>query len=584
MKFWLIVGIPILSYLLLKKTFNLALYGDDWLQLYNLWLSFDVHKTLSFFDIKSYLSPYWPQYFFLGIIRHFFDYQAQAYFAASLILRVLATISLYFVSYEFSKSRLAAFLTSILFTFSVAGLQTTDWVFNMNTYAGIFFFNFALIMYLKIRNLKTFLSWRWLFFILFFFLALGVVPVRMHGALPFLIICEFFLFSKIDKFLVVRLLLPIIIMITLVKVGSFGGEGDTLPLLDTSFKYLREMLSAGRYDILFYFLGVIGNIAIPDIANLASTFGYLLPTIVFFSLIGLLICITLRGGKIMYLTVIIFNLLWAIIGSRLTFWNPNLPFSHVFSITAGFETVLLSLIFSFYSYESHPKLSGSLIIALIWITSFTLLYWLRSGYLIIESTGRYMTLGAAGFAILFGSLLTISFKNFVLYTGNSVGVRLVKSFLLMIPLLLLIGWLNINFQSINLYLASLETNRNLDLAGRTWTSLKKFVPTLDKDAPSVFYFTYDNPTTAYMVLTFGFWPHAGLVYGITNWENSPLPTDSYGELLEMVRTGEPLKRVHSRKQIPLPLTRVFAFDFRNGQLSPITDLIRNKLTEDLKKP
>src|SRR3989344_4048169 len=114
---WVLIIIPVLSYIFLKKTLNLALYGDDWEQLYNLWLSFDVLKTLSFLDIKSYLSPYWPQYIFLGIIRHFFGYEPTAYFASSMFLRILATISLFFLVKKLTKKSLPAYLSTIIFTF-----------------------------------------------------------------------------------------------------------------------------------------------------------------------------------------------------------------------------------------------------------------------------------------------------------------------------------------------------------------------------------------------------------------------------------------------------------------------------------
>ena len=113
---WLFIGIPLLYFFLFKRTFNLALYGDDWLQLYNLWLSFDIQKTLSFFDIRSYLGAYWPQYFFLGLIRHFFGYEAPAYFALSLILRILASISLFFLVKKVSDSKLAGFFATLIFS------------------------------------------------------------------------------------------------------------------------------------------------------------------------------------------------------------------------------------------------------------------------------------------------------------------------------------------------------------------------------------------------------------------------------------------------------------------------------------
>ncbi|MDO8638388.1 MAG: hypothetical protein Q7R43_02345 [Candidatus Daviesbacteria bacterium] len=586
---WLIFGIPIISYLLLQKTFNLALYGDDWLQLYNLWLSFDVHKTLSFFDIKSYLSSYWPQYFFLGIIRHFFEYEAPAYFAVSLLLRILAIISLFFLVRELSKSYLTAFLATLIFTFSVTGLQTTDWVFNMNTYAGIFFLNLAMVFYLKIRKLKTYLSWHYLTYILFFTLALGVVPVRMHSAVPFVIISELFLYIFIDKknilkpdiFLIARLALSAAIMLMLVKVGSFvlGGE---FPQLAHNLLYLQDTVQKGGYDILFYFLGIIGNMVIPDTTNPAASFNHLLTIIIFFTFVGLAFSFSLKGSRIMYVAILTFNVLWIIVGNLLTLWNPNLSLSSLFAISVGSQSIFLSTIVFFKTYKLHPYLASSIIIALFWMISFTLIYWFRTGFQILESTSRYMTVGAVGFAILLASIITIMFREYTTIPQLSAKTRLIKSISLMVPFLVLISWLNINFQSSQLYFTSLENNRNLALVNKTWNRLKSYVPKLDEGIPSVFYFTYDNSTAAYMVLTFGFWPHAGLVYGIPTMENTPLPTDSYPELLEIIRTGEPLKRIHGRKEIPVSLSRVFAFDFRNGELVPITDQIRQKLTGDLK--
>lgn len=578
---WLILGIPIISYLLLQKTFNLALYGDDWLQLYNLWLSFDVHKTLSFFDIKSYLSSYWPQYFFLGIIRHFFGYAAPAYFAASLLLRILATISLFFLAIELSKSRLAAFLATLIFTFSVAGLQTTDWVFNMNTYAGIIFLNLAMIAYLKIRQLKTFFSWNYIVFIILFTLALAVVPVRMHGAIFFIMTTELFLYIfldkknilKFDRFLISRLALPAIIIFALVKAGSFvlGGEFSQLT---NNFLYLQDMVQKGKYDILFYFLGIIGNFSIPDTFNTAIFSGHISKMMVFFTLLGLLITLAIKGNKLTYGLIILFNLLWAITGKLLILWNPDLSFANLFSISVGFQSIFLSFLVFRYTQKTYPKLAASIIVGMFWIISFSLLYWLRTRFLIIESTSRYMTMGAVGFSILLAGLLSIMFDGLKKTDSK-------KSAFFIIPVILLIGWLGINFNAAQFYLNNLETNRNLVLADKTWATLKRSVPELELNAPSVFYFTSDNSAAVNMVLVFGFWPHAGLSYSIPNWENTPLPTENYKELLNMVKTGEPLRALHARKAIPVPLSRVFAFDFRNGELVSITGLIRQQLSKDL---
>lgn len=578
---WLFFFIPLLSFLVFKKTFNLALYGDDWLQLYNLWISFDVQKSLSFFDIRSYLGAYWPQYLFLGVIRHFFGYQPQAYFAASLLLKIIATISLFFLVKNLSKSMIASYLATLIFTLSAAGLQTTDWVFNMNTYAGIFFLNLSFIVYLKLHTLKSFFSLYHLLFILFFIIALGVVPVRMHGAIPFLLATELFLWAfgkkatfKIDKFLLARVTIPLLVMFILVKVGSFGGEGDILPLLKNSLVDTQNTLSQGKYDILFYFFGIIGNTAIPDTINLGTFFNHSLPRFLFFTVIGLFISYGTGSRKKVYLFVATINLFWVVISKMLTIWNPALSMNNLFSISIGFQIVILSLLIFKEKRESHPNLSVSIIIGLLWVILFSLLYWLKTPYFIIETTGRYMTMGALGFAIIFASILSIIFANFrIAHKTNPIY--------LIILAITFGSWLYTNYLTTQSYLSNLETSRNLTLADNTWGSLLKSVPTLNEEGPSIFYFTYDNHSSANMILVFGFSPHAGLSYKISSWEKTPVPTEDYLQLLDMVKTGEPMKKIHARDYQPVPIERVFAFDLRDGKLTDITDSIRLKLTKDI---
>lgn len=575
--FWLILGMPLISYILFQKTFKLSLYGDDWLQLYNLWVSFDVRKELSFFDIKSYLGAYWPQYFFLGIIRHFFGYQASAYFATSLLLRILVSISLFFLVKQLSKNILCSFLATLIFTFSVTGIQTTDWVFNMNTYAGIFFFNLGYIFYLRTRETRFLFSWSYLFFILFLAISLGVVPVRMHGAIPFIIATEVFLYLlfskigtlKIDKPFVIRLIIPILIMFTLVKVGSFGSEGDTLQQLRESFQYIQTAIHKGYYNMLFYFLGIIGNIALPDTMNLGTIFNSSYIRILSFIIFDFLIAITIRGRRDLYVLIIVLNAACAVISKLIDLWSPILSSNTSFSISVGFQLFVLSFIIIYQTKRKFPELTTSIVTGLSWIIFFTLLYWLRSPYLVIETTGRYMTMGAVGFSIVFASIISIMINH---HKGLTRFI---------FPFIIVICWLLINYISIQSYLTNLVINRNLTLADKIWKTLKDSVPTLDTTAPSVFYFTYDNSTAANMLLIFGFSPHAGLSYNITAWEKTPIPTEDYQQLLDIVKTGEPMKKRHSRQDTPVPLSRVFAFDLRNGELANTTDLIRQQITKDI---
>ncbi len=578
---WILIIIPLLSYIFLKKTLNLALYGDDWEQLYNLWLSFDVTKTLSFFDIKSYLSPYWPQYLFLGIIKHFAGYEPSAYFISSLFLRILATISLFFLIKKITTKTLPAYLSTLIFTLSAAGLQTTDWVFNMNTYAGVFFLNFSIILYLKLRELNNLFFLYYILFVVFFTLALGIVPVRMHGAVIFLGVVELFLTFFVDKvekfrlnkFFLLRIITPAVILLILIRLGSFGSSGDNLALT-SNLVYLGEMIQKGRYDVLFYFFGIIGNFAFPDTLMGNIAYGRLSVLALYFFFADSLLTIAVRGGKKIFIYLLISSFLEIILGKLISIWNPLISTVNIISILTGVHLILTSLIFFWQFKKTNLLQVVSIIIGLIWLISFSFLYWIRTPYLIIETTGRYMTMGAFGFSILLAGLIWLMVER-SRYTGK------VKILTIFVSMVLLLFWLKTNFDAANVYLTGLETNRNIELSNKAWGALLQNVPSVDKNHPSVFYFTTDNPTAIYMVFSFGFPMRGGLLYGITDWQNSPIPTVNYEELFKMVSSGEILKTLHGRRPDPVPLSRVFAFDLRNGELTPITDQVRQQLSKDL---
>lgn len=567
---WLFLGIPLLAAFILRKSFDLGLYGDDWQHLYNLWRDFFVYHTKSFFDIKSYLNPYWPNYFYLGIISHFWGYYPPAYFIASYFMRLFANIALYFFSYELTKSKLAAFLTTLIFLVSAAGLQTTDWVFNMNTYAGLGLLVIASTIYLKLRKIKTFKSWYYLFFITTFTLALGIVPTRMHGATPFIILMDIFLTfimdkqKKIDKYLIARIALAAAIFFLLIHLRSFGEESYAGGRFNESYKIILELLQNGVYSFWLYFLAIIGHLALPDNINLSSTKSLTIEVFLSILLASLGTFSILKSKRlILYLPIVIFNFFWLIFLLALSKIDFHTSKEAFFAISLGGQVLFWAIWFFSIGRKKYPDLTQTLIISIFWITSLTILHWIFTPYYIIETTGRYMTMGAAGMAIFLGALSALLIKN------------------VSVPLLILFFFIITNFYSSQSYLNILHQTRNKELTEKTWNTLIRAVPNLDPEGPSVFYFTTDNPSSLFGVLEFGFFMRAGMTYRIPDQDLTPLPSTSYKELLSFVKDGSPLQKVHGRKAVPVPLSRIFAFDFRNGQLIPITEQVRKKLVEDL---
>lgn len=591
---WLFIILPIVAAIVFRKSFNLGLYGDDWQHLYILWREFYVYHTKSFFDIRSYLNPYFPETLYLGIIEHFWGYYPPAYFIASFFCRLFANIALYFLSFELTKSKLAAFLTSVIFLVSAAGLQTTDWVFNMNTYIGLGLLAIASTIYLKIRKLKTFKSWLYPLFIITFTLGLGIVPTRMHGATPFIVISELFLTYvverqkiKFDKYLITRLLLAMGIFAMLIHFKSFGEQSYTNGRFNDSYKLIQILLQNGYYSWWLYFLGIIGHLVLPDNIGFTAknTLKSVLTVEAFLSILfaSLGTFSILKSKKIIsFFPILVFNIGWTIFLFIMSKADTHTPGEIYFSISLGGQFLFWALWFYIIGRKNSPEISRTLIISVIWVTSLTILHWLFTPYFVIETTGRYMTMGSAGMAIFVGTLSTILIKNAVSSASQiKPELRFLASLCFIVPSVLLFIFITTNIQTSQNYLNILNQTRNKDLTEKTWKTLLKEVPKLDPTAPSVFYFTTDNPLSLEGVLVFGFFMRSGI-----EWRNpvealTPLPVTDYQQLLDMVKTGEPLQKIHGRKGDPVPLSRVYAFDFREGELINITEEIHKKIVTDL---
>lgn len=581
---WILVGIPLLSYLILKPTFNLSLTGDDWQALYITWLDFDVRKAHSWFDLKAYLGPYNFSYYYLGILNNIFKENVSLYFYNSFFFRVLCTISIYFLTKYLTKSYLAGFLSSLIFILSVAGLETTNWVFNMNSYLGAFFFNFALIIFLKIRSSVKVIWSQYLIFALLLSVSFIVVSTRMHGAVPFILVLEFLLLLFIEKRKInlnffLRITSPVVILLALIHLGVFGRveQGGFTDRLNLGFNTAVSLIQQGEKIFLLYFPGIIGHVALPDFLYSSSTslLGLRLSVFIYTFVILFLGLLTTTEGKLNkakinpgFIILLLFSLFWIII-TKLTF---NLSLTkiapdQVLSIIFGGQVLFFMPWLFFYLRIRHPQMAITAIFSWFYILSFTLIYWLFGPNVFIETTSRYLISAAIGFAIFWGAFLSFLIRNI---NPGLIGVALA----------LLLLWLFINNNATSRYFTALERDRNAQLAKSIRQSLVESIGNLDIGNPSVFYFTSDNPYSLYWNLIFGFPPHMGLIYKIPNPDNTPLPETNYQTLLLYVKDGSPQK-MNGRPIKPIPLDHVYAYHLTGDKLIPQTELIREKIKKDL---
>lgn len=193
--FWLVLQITIISLVGIGQSLNFSLNGDDWLALWRYIKDFTSFQ--SHFDTKNYSTNYGNYVFaniIMGIIYKTFSFNPLPYYSISIILRIMAAISFYPAIRAVAKDKLAAILSSIFFASMFAGIETTNWVFNMNTYISIALFN--LFVYLYYSKQFPILSGRSILAALTLGLSFIVTQNRMHGLL---FIIPLLVFSKISK-------------------------------------------------------------------------------------------------------------------------------------------------------------------------------------------------------------------------------------------------------------------------------------------------------------------------------------------------------------------------------------------------
>lgn len=333
---------PILLLLLINiwvfmPFFGLGLFGDDWLAIFRYSYYLDEPKHLGpysteyFNHFKYLLNAYGSQEMIMAFLYKAFGEGSSIYFILSYILRVGAGGAIYFPAFYITKNKLAAWFAVFFFLFSTTGLEASSWVFNMPSYLAIIFFNFLLYFYLRFHMEKK-LKYLLLSY-LFFTLAFISTPIRAHGLIPFIIFLEIVFLVigrhwnllKFSLFRIVGFLLIFLLIYSLGFKESISGTGTGG--LSMGFNSIINLLSANRFDFLFYPITTVGSMLLPD--SLAPNFG-IISSYVFLVLIGFCFLITLFAivlfskSQMLKKVGILLALGWIIISFLYPWWtNPD---------------------------------------------------------------------------------------------------------------------------------------------------------------------------------------------------------------------------------------------------------------------
>lgn len=588
-----ILLIVLLSLFTFFPSFNLALFGDDWLAFYR------YSKLLGPFPqdrqthLNYFLTPYGAQDILMGLLQKIYGYQSFLYYLTSYVLRIIAAFSFYPLILYLTKSKLAVFFAILFFSVTTIGIDTTNWVFNMPSYITIALFNLFLYFFIKSREDKKLkllpISG------LFYYLAYAITPIRMHGSILLIFLLEVFWFfqkrdKRILKKIVLRLTVIILVFLLIRYTGhSQGPREEVSQRLNIGISTDLAMLSHGRFDFIFYPIVMFGAMFLPDLrsfllgpdqllrygvpifsyANLILV--YLTPAFLGFLLLNFVLMRNISLSSKFFWRNGIAGLLWIIITLLIHQLNANIFFDekYILSLTVGGFTIIiiLSLILNFFK---EINISTSLFLSVSWsILAFFFAWWWIPNT-IFPTPYRYFIVSAVGVSIFLSTIIGL---------GKSIKQRInIFSFFLILVIIHII--------STHSYFSQLKDIRSQELYNKIWSQIP-YVPEIGKSSrPIIFYFEGDNSVVnaniLYSVITFGFPPHMYLLYNLRSDAQIPVIMDTWDEVTSAVKDGKSFKRHIGTAIDPIPIDNVFTYHLEGeDKIINITDLAREKLRQML---
>ena len=571
--------IAMLALIIFYPSFNLALFGDDWLAFWRYSQFLGPKSSGQWNHLTYFLTPYGPQDILMGILQQVYNYQSTWYYLISYLLRLTAAFSFYPLVLYLTKNKLSAIFAVLFFSVTTVGLDTTNWVFNMPSYITIALFNLFLYFFLKAREHKKILLL--LVSGVLYYAAYVTTPIRMHGSLLFILFLEaFWIFQKrslsVIKMVALRLSIILVVFLIIRFAGhSQGPPQEPMERFIIGLTADLQMLSQGRFDFIFYPIAMFGSMLIPDIIGphgqinaLRQLLPLLIATLLIFSLFVFFIMKnTGRFGSKLF-GYILFSLgLWSglvalIYKGSLNFFNST---NQIFSLLLGGYTLIL-VIFLIIKFFKEKYISQALFLGASWsILSFFFAWWWQPTS-IFPTTYRYLIVSAIGISILLATIISLGKE------------KKQQIFLFTIFSLILI----LHIISTRIYINYSLNSHSQDISNKIWSSIPHIDEVGKSREPIIFYFEGDNTNSGILhdVITFGFPPHMAILYNLREEDGGfPVPMSDFKEVVSAVVDGKPMP-AYGYPVKPVTVDRIYAFHLEGkDNLINITDQVREKLMQ-----
>lgn len=575
--------IIIFSLIVFYPSFNLSLFGDDWLAFYRYKLHLGIWSIGQWNHLTYYLTSYGAQDVIMGLLQKIYGFNSTYFYLTNYFFRLLASFTLIPLVMYLTKNKLATFFAVLFFSVTTTGLDATNWVFNMPSYLTIAFFNIFLFLFLKARaqtQTKLLIPAG-----LLFYLAYITTPIRMTGILPFIFLIEFFwIFQNKNKATIKKVLLRLSVILLIFFFISLTGESngvsnDWKERFLGGFAMSSQMLSSRRFDFLFYPIVTLGGMILPDISpilhynqvfsKIQLIFSLMLPLSVLYLIVVVVLVKNISKLPPIFLRLCFFAaIVWNLIVLFIFSYNI-LTFSlniYLILLIIGGYLLIISIIL-FLHFLKEAKISTPIFFSVSWVIISFIAAWWWAPNTIYPTTHRYLIVSAVGISILLATFISLG-KQF----KHQVGLFALFSIVLLLQSI-----------STHNYLNLLLDSHGQNISNKIWSSIP-YIPEIGKDKePILFYFEGDgkNGGPLHDVITFGFPPHIALLYNIDERSGYKIPalTENWQDVIQAFKEGKNLA-AYGYPAKPIPSERIFAFKLiGKDNLVNVSDLARQKLSE-----
>lgn len=261
-------------------SFNLSLYGDDWIDIFQFFTRFDPGQFSPLPGFLAYFNPYGFAIFLIGNLFKIFSTYYRPYFIISFVFRFAASIGLYLVCLELGRLvsikqtraiALLSLLSAVLFLVGYTGIQTTDWAHYMNIYLATALFLFSLVF--QLRFYQNFSLKQMYLSLIFIVSSLVVGSLRLYPILVLMPLTDLSLYLLKKKLrnsfrIIYKLVIFLVSAIIFWGIGLFGSPFSFYSYGGwTAFKFL-DAVATNLILALKSLLYLIGTLLIPNRLNI----------------------------------------------------------------------------------------------------------------------------------------------------------------------------------------------------------------------------------------------------------------------------------------------------------------------------